>query len=250
MGFDSAPGKLETELILRSAALRDPVLDALGVPVLRCGALLRPRDADDRAAVAALAANAVRNGVEARLRGDGALEVPGEAVTDPVAYTLALAAAAGRHGAELRTGFRVAAIARTRTAASRSSPTTASGRLPRGRELRRPPRRRGGAARRRRVVRDLPAQGRVPRVRARGAARAHPAPGPDRADEGRARLPDARRQGGRRARPRSIRRTSATGRFAPRHATRSSRRRWRCGRRSSAPSRWASTRACVPRAAA
>ena len=36
-------------------------------------------------------------------RDDGALEVPGEAVTDPVAYTLALAAAAERHGAKLRT---------------------------------------------------------------------------------------------------------------------------------------------------
>ena len=37
---------------------------------------------------------------------------PGEAVTDPVAYTLALALPPQRHGAELRTGFRVAAIER------------------------------------------------------------------------------------------------------------------------------------------
>ena len=55
--------------------------------------------------VGALAANAERNGVEVLLRKDGALKVPGEAVTDPVAYTLALALAAARHGAELRTGF-------------------------------------------------------------------------------------------------------------------------------------------------
>src|SRR5919204_2651758 len=41
-GFDSVPGELETELIIRSAELRDAVLDTLGVPVLRCGALLRP----------------------------------------------------------------------------------------------------------------------------------------------------------------------------------------------------------------
>jgi glycerol-3-phosphate dehydrogenase len=41
-GFDSVPGELETELILRSASLRDPMLAALGLPVLRCGALLRP----------------------------------------------------------------------------------------------------------------------------------------------------------------------------------------------------------------
>src|SRR6266576_2934605 len=41
-GFDSTPGELETEMILRSAQLRDPVLAALGVPARRCGALMRP----------------------------------------------------------------------------------------------------------------------------------------------------------------------------------------------------------------
>src|SRR5919201_1660698 len=41
-GFDSVPGELETELILRSSSLRDPVLEALGVPVLRCGVLVFP----------------------------------------------------------------------------------------------------------------------------------------------------------------------------------------------------------------
>ena len=35
------PGELETQLILRSAELRDPVLETLGVPVRRCGALVR-----------------------------------------------------------------------------------------------------------------------------------------------------------------------------------------------------------------
>ncbi|MEA2374796.1 MAG: glycerol-3-phosphate dehydrogenase [Thermoleophilaceae bacterium] len=112
-GFDSKPGELETELILRSAALRDRVLGALGVPVLRCGALLRPLRHDQRDTVAALAAGAARNGVEVRLRDrDGALLVTGESVTDPVRYTLALVAAAERHGARLRTGFRVASISR------------------------------------------------------------------------------------------------------------------------------------------
>jgi glycerol-3-phosphate dehydrogenase len=111
-GFDSSPGELETELILRSAALRDPVLVALGVPVLRCGALIRPAGGSQRKSVAGLAAKAKRNGVETLLRDDGALEVPGEAVTDPVAYTLALAAAAQRHGAELHAPFRVAAVDR------------------------------------------------------------------------------------------------------------------------------------------
>src|SRR5215213_2239430 len=103
-GFDSVPGELETELILRAAALREPVLSALGVPSLRCGAVLRGSPE--------LAANAHRNGVEVSLREDGSLEIPGEAVTDPVAYTLGLAAAAGRHGAELRTSFDVRSIRR------------------------------------------------------------------------------------------------------------------------------------------
>jgi glycerol-3-phosphate dehydrogenase len=111
-GFDSPPGELETELILRSAALRDRILDVLGVPLLRCGAVLRPLETGQREAIAGLADNAQRNGVEARLLDDGTLEVPGESITDPVAYTLALAGAAGRHGAELRTGFRVTHIER------------------------------------------------------------------------------------------------------------------------------------------
>ena len=87
------------------------MLGALRVPVLRCGARVRPRD-PSHDVVGALAANAQRNGVEVLFRKDGALKVPGEAVTDPVAYTLALARAAGRHGAELRTGFRVTAMRR------------------------------------------------------------------------------------------------------------------------------------------
>jgi glycerol-3-phosphate dehydrogenase len=109
-GFDSRPGELETELILRSAALRGPVLEALGVPVVRCGAEMGPGDAAEREAVAELAANADANGVDVTLTADGTLEVPGEAVTDPVRLTLALAAAATRHGAAVRTGFEVGAV--------------------------------------------------------------------------------------------------------------------------------------------
>lgn len=106
-GFDSVPGELETEMILRGGELRDPVLEALQVPVRRCGAVMTPRDERERESVAALARNARENGVEARLRDDGSLDVPGEAITDPVAYTGALAAAAARHGAELRFGVAV-----------------------------------------------------------------------------------------------------------------------------------------------
>jgi glycerol-3-phosphate dehydrogenase len=111
-GFDSVPGELETELILRSAELRDPVLDALELAVLRCGALLRPLDETEQAGVRELAASAKRNGVQASVRGDGSLSVPGEAVTDPVAYTGALAAAAQNHGAALRTSARVVGVQR------------------------------------------------------------------------------------------------------------------------------------------
>ena len=96
-GFDSTPGELETELILRSVALREAVLETLGVPVLRCGAVMR--DAPD---------DLPRNGVDARREEDGTLVVPGEWVTDPVAYALALAAAAVRLGAVVRTGTRFA----------------------------------------------------------------------------------------------------------------------------------------------
>jgi glycerol-3-phosphate dehydrogenase len=106
-GFDSTPGELETALILRAAQLRDPVLEALGIPVIRCGATLRPRDDAERAKVAALAANAAANGVEVELRPDGTLDVPGETVTDPVAYTRALAAAAQACGAQIRCGTKV-----------------------------------------------------------------------------------------------------------------------------------------------
>ncbi|MEK6250674.1 MAG: FAD-dependent oxidoreductase [Actinomycetota bacterium] len=111
-GFDSVPGELETELIVRSAALRDPVLEAFDLAIVRCGAVLRPRNDDERAAVRELAANAAGNGVHVALQEDGALSVPGEAICDPVAYTAALAAAAQRHGAALRTSFRVGAMQR------------------------------------------------------------------------------------------------------------------------------------------
>jgi glycerol-3-phosphate dehydrogenase len=78
-GFDSVPGALETELILRSAELRDEVVEALDIPVWRCGARLGDR------------------------------VIAGESVTDPVRFTYALAAAARACGAEIRTGERVTA---------------------------------------------------------------------------------------------------------------------------------------------
>jgi glycerol-3-phosphate dehydrogenase len=112
-GFDSPPGELETELILRAGELRLELFEELGVPLRRCGALLAPLDAGERETVSAVAEAATRNGVETELDEDGSLSVPGESVTDPVAYTRALLAAAQAGGAELRTAARVEAIART-----------------------------------------------------------------------------------------------------------------------------------------
>jgi glycerol-3-phosphate dehydrogenase len=114
-GFDSAPGELETKLILRGAALRGAVFEALGIPIKRCGARMRPRDDAEREAVTSLARNADANGVEVHLDDDGVLVVPGEAVTDPVVATLALAAAAERHGAAVRPGVEVTGIDGTGT---------------------------------------------------------------------------------------------------------------------------------------
>ena len=111
-GFDAKPGEFETDLILRAAPLRDAALDALGVPVLRCGARMAPRDDRQRAAVDALQANAQANGVDVARDVDGALLVPGESVTDPVAFTLALAAAAQAAGARILVDAPVSVLSR------------------------------------------------------------------------------------------------------------------------------------------
>jgi glycerol-3-phosphate dehydrogenase len=111
-GFDSTPGELETNLILRSAELRAQLLGELGVEVWRCGARLKPNSDDELAAVRRLAQNAQANGVEAHLDPDGTLRVPGESVTDPVAFVHALAFAAQAGGATLRLGARVIALAK------------------------------------------------------------------------------------------------------------------------------------------
>jgi glycerol-3-phosphate dehydrogenase len=111
-GFDSPPGELETELILAASRIRDPLIAALGIPVLRCGALMLARGESEQGTVKALVVNARDNGVDVRERAGRSLLIPGEAVTDPVAYTLALASAARRHGAVLRLGAAVEAIER------------------------------------------------------------------------------------------------------------------------------------------
>jgi glycerol-3-phosphate dehydrogenase len=112
-GFDSKPGELETELILRSARLREDAVPRLGVEVWRCGARLRADGSEEQLrAVERLAENARGNDVEASLVEPGELLVPGESVTDPVAYTTALADAALSAGATLRLDTPVARLQR------------------------------------------------------------------------------------------------------------------------------------------
>src|SRR5258708_15100860 len=110
-GFDSVPGELETELILRSGPLREQLAPALGVIVRRCGARLRGHDDAQHAAIARLAANAARNGVDVDLRGPVELIVPGESITDPLAVTAALRERARAAGAAVRLDCPVAALA-------------------------------------------------------------------------------------------------------------------------------------------
>lgn len=113
-GFDSTPGQLETDLILRAGRLRPAVLAALDVPVEHCGAVLPPRSEDDLATIDALEQGARANGVRVQRRdSDGALLVPGESVTDPVAFTQAMAGAAVAAGAGLELDARVDAIETT-----------------------------------------------------------------------------------------------------------------------------------------
>ena len=113
-GFDSKPGELETDLILRAAELRRERPAPLGVPLVRCGARVRAHEPGREAAVEELAANAARNGVEVHAVGAGELHVPGEAITDPAAYARALAAAAAAGGATVRTAARVSALSADR----------------------------------------------------------------------------------------------------------------------------------------
>src|SRR5258708_38750849 len=136
-GFDSVPGELETELILRSGPLREQLAPALGVIVRRCGARLRGHDDAQHAAIARLAANAARNGVEVDLRGPGELIVPGESITDPLAFTAALGARARAAAAALQLHCPAAPLAAVRGGRHAVPPSAGGGRAPR-REPERP----------------------------------------------------------------------------------------------------------------
>jgi glycerol-3-phosphate dehydrogenase len=91
--------------------LREELLGELRVAIRRCGARLTPDGDEQLAAVRALAANARRNRVEAHLEEDGSLLVPGETITDPVAYVGALAAAAALGGTQIQLNAKVEQLA-------------------------------------------------------------------------------------------------------------------------------------------
>jgi glycerol-3-phosphate dehydrogenase len=109
-GFDSPAGELETRLIRRSAELREELLQTVSVPLVRCGALMSARDEPERNALAALHENATAGGVETSLAAGGSLQIDGESVTDPVAFTKTLAGCASASGAELRLNARVISL--------------------------------------------------------------------------------------------------------------------------------------------
>jgi glycerol-3-phosphate dehydrogenase len=99
--------------MMRSAELRPPVIQALGVPHAQTGALVRPGGTERRDdAIERLETRARANGVLVVPQGDGSLLVPGESITDPVAYTIALAGATGRLGTATMNDHRVEEIAR------------------------------------------------------------------------------------------------------------------------------------------
>jgi glycerol-3-phosphate dehydrogenase len=110
-GFDSTPGELETELILRAGRIRPAVIQTLGIPFSPVGAVLVPHHDSDHETIARLAAGAAANQVDVEIRAsDGALIVPGESITDPVAFALRLARSAQAAGATILTEAKVAGI--------------------------------------------------------------------------------------------------------------------------------------------
>ncbi len=119
-GFDAPVGSVEADLVRRGYRLLGDYAAAAGIAVERTGALLVAWDADQLAALPALAEKAVANGYSDTRRVDaaelyrlepslgagalGAMQVPGESVVDPWSPGLAFTLEAVRDGAELLLG--------------------------------------------------------------------------------------------------------------------------------------------------
>jgi glycerol-3-phosphate dehydrogenase len=127
-GFDAKPGSLEARLVRRGHELLSAYGPAAGIPIERIGALLIAWDAEQHAALSAIAANAARNGYtrvralsadelyrsEPRL-GPGALAalaIPDESIICPFTTPLAFATEAVMNSVALRLNSPVHGVAR------------------------------------------------------------------------------------------------------------------------------------------
>lgn len=118
-GFDAKPGTLEAKLLRRSQQIWPKLVEELGIPLIRSGAVMVARsDADMDYIRNKLIPGAAANGAEVHLltreqvlelaphateKAIGGLHVPNESLTDPFWVTRAHAEAAVRNGAEVWT---------------------------------------------------------------------------------------------------------------------------------------------------
>ena len=124
-GFDAKPGTVEATLLRRAAELWPPLLDALAVPFLRCGALMIARTPDEAGRLADVAALASEHGVRTEVldgralrevapyitpQASAALSIPDEGIVDPFWLTRSYAEAAIALGAQVRTHARVTSL--------------------------------------------------------------------------------------------------------------------------------------------
>jgi glycerol-3-phosphate dehydrogenase len=125
-GFDAVPGSLESQTLNRARDLWPDLVEELGVPFLRVGALMLARtEAEVGRLRREIAANAAAVGVRTELldrsavraaapylAGDviAALSIPDEGVIDPFWLTRGFAEAAVASGAEVRLGRKVTTL--------------------------------------------------------------------------------------------------------------------------------------------
>jgi glycerol-3-phosphate dehydrogenase len=125
-GFDAAPGSLESRMLSRARERWPDLVEELGVPFLRVGALMLARTDEERTRLRnEIAANAAALGVQTELMDRSAvreiapyvaddviasLSIPDEAVIDPFWLTRGFAEAAVAGGAEVRLGWKVSSL--------------------------------------------------------------------------------------------------------------------------------------------
>ncbi len=124
-GFDAKPGTMEATLLRRASALWPGIVDGLGVPFLRCGALMLARTGDEAVRLEDVARGAAEHGVTTRILDRrildkiapfvtpdaiAALEIPDEAIIDPFWLVRAYAESAVTAGARVLTRAQVTAL--------------------------------------------------------------------------------------------------------------------------------------------